>query len=209
MADKKFELLHSEALFQGWYRVDRFHVRVQMPDGGWSKPFSREIFDGNKEVMSVLLFDPKEDKVVMVEQFRAAPMSLGDDPYMIENVAGVIDPGETAEAAARREAMEEAGCDVTELQKISAYYPSPGCMAEHITVFVGRTKAPADGIILGLAEEGEYTRVHVMDAMKAISLLYTGKLRDAASIIAMQWFSLHHTDLRSRWLVSDTSGAII
>ncbi len=51
--------------------------------------------------------------------------------------------------------------------------------------------------------------MHVMDATKAISLLYAGKLRDAQTIVAMQWFAMHHTELRSRWLVSDVGTPII
>lgn len=209
MADKKYDLIHREALFQGYYRVDRFHIRQQFDDGTWSDVFSREVFDGNKNAAVVLLFDPQHDKVVMIEQFRPGPMSKGDEPFMIEAVAGVIDPGETPEITARREAMEEAGCEVTDLQKVFAYYPCPGCLGEFVTIFVGRTKAPEEGGICGLAEEGEHIRVLVLEAMKAISLLYEGKLRDAASIIAMQWFALHHTELRSRWLVSEASGMII
>ncbi|MGE4351805.1 MAG: NUDIX domain-containing protein [Bdellovibrionales bacterium] len=211
MADKKYDLIHREALYQGYYRVDRFYIRQQLEDGSWSDVFSREVFDGNKNAAVVLLFDPQQDRVVMIEEFRPGPMSKGDDPFMIQAVAGVINSGETAEETARREAVEEAGCEVTDLQKIIAYYPCPGCVGEHITIFVGRTKAPApeEAGIKGLPEEGEIIKVLVLDAMKAISLLYEGKLRDAASIIAMQWFSLHHTELRSRWLVSDASGAII
>lgn len=209
MADKKYDLIHREALFQGYYRVDRFHIRQKLEDGSWSDVFSREVFDGNKNAAVVLLFDPQHDKVVMIEQFRPGPMSKGDEPFMIEAVAGVIDPGETPETTARREAMEEAGCEVTDLQKVFSYYPCPGCLGEHVTIFVGRTKAPEHGSIHGLAHEGEHIKVLVLDAMKAISLLYEGKLRDAASIISMQWFALHHTELRSRWLVSGASGMII
>ena len=209
MADKKFDLIHREALFQGYYRVDRFHIRQKLDNGEWSNVFSREVFDANKNASTILLFDPGQDKVIMIEEFRAGPMAKGDEPFLIEVVAGAIDPGETPETTARREALEEAGCEVTDIQKIFAYYPCPGCVGEHVTVFVGRTKAPEAGKMMGLAHEGEHIRVLVLDAMKAISLLYEGKLRDAATIISMQWFALHHTELRSRWLVSDASGAII
>lgn len=203
MSEKKFEILHRETLFQGYFRVDRFHLRQELYAGGWSAPFSREVFDGSKKAAAVLLFDPEQDKIVMIEQFRAGPMATGDDPFLIELVAGVIEPGETPEATARREAMEEAGCDVTELQKIHAYYPSPGCLSEFTTVFIGRTVAPENGAIRGLAAEGEDIRVLTLDAAQALSMLYMGDLRDAASIVALQWFSLNHTDLRSRWLSGD------
>lgn len=209
MSKKKYEILHRDSLFQGYFRVDRFHVRQELYAGGWSDVFSREVFDGGKVAAVVLLFDPHQDKVILIEEFRPGPMAKGDDPFLIECVAGCVNPGETHEQTARREALEEAGCEVQELQRIFAYYPSPGCMSEHTTLFVGRTKAPQDGILCGLSHEGEDIRVVVLDAMQAISLLYTGRLRDASSIIAMQWFALNHTELRSRWLVSDASGVII
>ncbi len=209
MSEKRFEILYREALFQGFFRVDRFHLRQELFAGGWSAPFTREVFNGGQKAAVILLFDPKQDKIVMIEQFRAGPMAQGEDPFLIELVAGMAESGEALEDTARREALEEAGCEVTELQKIYAYYPSPGCMSEHTTIFIGRTIAPENGSLCGVAHENEDIRVLVLDATEAISLLYMGKLRDAASIIALQWFSLHHTDLRSRWLVSDVGTPII
>jgi len=209
MSDKKFELLSREALFQGYFRLDRFKIKHERFEGGWSAPYTREVLDRGARVVGVLLFDPHQDKVIMVEQFRAAVMAKDDDPWMLELVAGVVDAGETPEAAARREAKEEAGCDVSEMQKLFSYYTTPGCMSEHLTLFIARAKAPEDGGVFGVREENENIRVHVMDAAKAIGHLYMGKLRDASSIIAMQWFALRHTELRSRWMVSDASTPII
>lgn len=209
MTDKKYELIYREALFQGYFRVDRFHLRHECFDGSTSEIFTREVFDRGRSAVGVLLFDPQHDKVVMIEQFRAGVMARDEYPWLIELVAGVVESGETRESTARREALEEAGCEVAELHHVMAYYSSPGCLSEHITLYIGRTTAPEDGIIRGLKEEGEDIRVHVMDATKAINLLYSNKLRDAATIITMQWFALHHTELRSRWLVSEASTPII
>lgn len=209
MSEKKFEIIYRETLFQGYFRVDRYHLRQELYAGGWSDVFTREVFDGGKTAVAVLLFDPNLDKVVMIEELRAGPLAYGDDPFLTEIVAGVVNPGETLEETARREAMEEAGCKVTALQKIFGYYASPGCMSEHTTIYVGRTEAPEDGLLTGLAHEGEDIKVMVLDAVQAINLLYAGKLKNASAIIAMQWFALHHTELRSRWLVSEASTMII
>jgi ADP-ribose pyrophosphatase len=210
MSDKKYEIIDRETLFQGFFRVDRFRVRHEKFDGSLSAPYTREIFERALGVSGVLLFDPQHDKVVLVEQFRAGTLSAGDEnPWLIEIVLGMIDAGETPEQAARRESLEEAGCTIAELQSIATFYSSPGGTSECIHLFVGRTNAPPDGEIFGMANEHEDIRIHVLDAARAIGLLYANKIRDAQTLVAMQWFAMHHTELRSRWLVSDVGTPII
>lgn len=209
MSDKKFEIINRETLFQGYFRVDRYHIRHEKFDGSISPTMTREIFHRSKQVTGVLLFDPQQDKVILVEQFRAGPMSQGDHPWMMEISMGMVDTGESPEQAARREAIEETGCTVAELQTIASYYSSPGGTSEHITLFVGRTTVPAVGGIFGLAEENENIKVHIIDAVRAIGMIYGNKIRDSQTMIALQWFAMHHTELRSRWLVSDVGTPII
>jgi len=209
MSGKKFELLGRETLFQGYFRLDRYHVAHERFDGTPSGPYTREIYERAKQVAGVLLYDPQRDKVVMIEQFRAGPLALNENPFMIEIVLGMVDANETPEQAARRETEEEAGCTIVELNPIANYFSSPGGTSEKINLFIGRTTAPEDGGLHGLAEENEDIRVHVMDAAKAIGFIYTGKIRDAQTLVALQWFAMHHTELRSRWLVSDVGTPII
>lgn len=207
--DKKYEILNRETLFQGYFRVDRYEVQHVRFDGSWSHRFTREVFNYGRVVSGVLLFDPQHDKIVMVEQFRTGPLTQNDHPWMTEIVMGMVDPNETPEQAARREAMEEAGCEIIDMQPIANYYTSPGCTSDYVSIFVGRTNAPEDGRIGGVVSENEDIRVHVMDATKAIGLLFNNKIRDAQTLVALQWFAMHRTELRSRWLVSDVGTPII
>jgi ADP-ribose pyrophosphatase len=207
--DKKYEILLRETLFQGYFRVDRYHVQHERFDGAWSQPFTREIFNFGHPVSGVLLFDPQRDKVILVEQFRTGPVTNHEYPWMLEIVMGAIDGGETPEHAARREALEEAGCEILDMQPIANYYTSPGSTSNHVSLFVGRANAPEDGRIGGVASEHEDIRVHVMDATAAIGLLFANKIRDAQTLVALQWFAMHRTELRSRWLVSDVGTPII
>jgi ADP-ribose pyrophosphatase len=209
MSDKKYDILNRETLFQGYFRLDRYHVTHQRFDGTPSGAYTREVFERAKQVAGVLLYDPQRDKVMLIEQFRAGPLSLDDHPWMMEIVLGMVDANEVPEQTARREAMEEAGCAIAELNPIASYYSSPGGTSEKINLFVGRTTAPEDGGLYGLVDEHEDIRVHVMDAAKAIGLIYGGKIRDAQTMVALQWFAMHHTELRSRWLVSDVGTPII
>ncbi len=131
----KHEILKRETLFQGYFRVDRYKVRHERFEGGWSEPFTRELFHRSKQVAGVLPFDPKSDKVVLIEQFRAGPMALGEHPWLMELPMGMVDVNETPEQAAQREAMEEAGCAVAELQPIAQFFSSPGGTTEQIICF--------------------------------------------------------------------------
>lgn len=209
MTDKKYEIVRRESLFQGYFRVDRFRLRHERFEGGWSNIFTREIFQQGGRFAAVLPFDPKSDKLVLIEQFRAGVLAGGEYPWITEVVAGFIDGNELPEDTARREALEEAGCAISELHKIASYFSSPGSTSEHVTLFAGRTVAPEDGAIHGVPQENENIRVRVMDATQAINLLYSGKIHDALTLIALQWFAMHHTGLRSRWLVSDVGTPII
>lgn len=209
MSDKKFEILLRETLFQGYFRVDRLHVQHDRFDGSQSGVFTRELFHRSPSVAGVLLFDPQHDKVVLVEQFRVAPAEVGKEPWMMEIVLGMVDAGETPEQAARREALEESGCEIQELHPIASYFSSPGGTTEYIHLFAGRINAPATGGTFGLAHEHEDIKVHVLDATSAISLLYANKIQDAQTLVALQWFAMHHTNLRSRWLVSEVGTPII
>ena len=209
MFDKKYEILLREVLFQGYFRVDRLHIQCERFDGTQSPVFTREVFHRSSGVAGVLLFDPQQDKVVLVEQFRSAPALMGMNPWMLEVVLGMIDAGETPEQAARREALEEAGCEVLDMQPIANFFSSPGGTSEYIHLFVGRVNAPAEGGVFGMASENEDIKVHVLDATRAISLLYSNNICDSQTLVAMQWFAMRHTELRSRWLVSDVGTPII
>ncbi len=209
MAEKKYDILLNEVLFQGYFRVDRLHLQHEIEGGTTSPVFTREVFHRTPHVSGVLLFDPQHDKVVLVEQFRAGPASIGINPWLTEIVLGMVDSHETPEQAARREVLEETGCEVMDLLPIYNCFSSPGGTSEYIHLFAGRIRAPAEGGVHGLDDEHEYIRVHVLDAARAISMLYANHFQDSQTLIAMQWFATHHTDLRSRWLVSDVGTPII
>jgi ADP-ribose pyrophosphatase len=88
-----------ETLFQGYFRVDRYTLRHRLFRDGWSRPIQREIFERGHAV-AVLPYDPVLDSVVLIEQFRAGPLAAGDEPWVIEAIAGIVEDGESAEDVA-------------------------------------------------------------------------------------------------------------
>lgn len=152
-----------ERVFQGFFAIDR-HTIVH-PD--FPQPIVREIF-ARGQAACVLVYDPRRDQVMLVEEFRAgnhAAGFTGHDAVSLGPIAGMIDPGETPAQAAGREAGEEAGMPLhaQALMGPLATFPSPGGTSEIIHHFVALADLSGveDGARFGLATEGESTRVRL------------------------------------------------
>ena len=186
-----------ETVFQGYFRVDRYTLRHRLFGGGWSRDFQRELFERG-HAAAVLPYDPKRDSVLLIEQFRIGPYAHGGSPWQIEIVAGILHPDESPAELARREAREEAGCELSaELLPVAAYYMSPGAVSEHMTLFCALADLGAAGGIHGLDHEDEDIRVHVLDFDTAMDWLAAGRIQNSPAIIALQWLALHRPRLRA------------
>ncbi|MEC9409465.1 MAG: NUDIX domain-containing protein, partial [Pseudomonadota bacterium] len=98
----------KEVAYQGFFRMEKLTLRHKRFNGEWMGPFTRELFERGQAVC-VLLFDPRKDAVVLLEQFRVGALEDERSPWLIELVAGMVDEGETPEDVALRESEEEAG----------------------------------------------------------------------------------------------------
>jgi len=192
------EIIEKSTAYDGYFRVDRYRLRHKLFAGGWGTEVARELFERGHAV-AVLPYDPVRDLVVLVEQFRIGAYAAECDPWLIEIIAGIIDPGETADAVARREAIEEAGLDIGEMVRIADYLASPGGTSETVTLYCGRVDAGNAGGIHGLAAEGEDIRVTTLPFNAIADLLAERRTHNATLLIALQWLMLHRDDLRKRW----------
>jgi ADP-ribose pyrophosphatase len=192
------EILDKTTVWKGRFQIDRYTLRHKLHGGGWSAPFVREVFERG-HAAAVLPYDPARDRVVLIEQFRPGAMAAGRTPWLIEIVAGIIDPGETAEAVVRREAWEEAHVELGEVEKIANCFVTPGACSEALDIFVGRTDAAGAGGVYGLSHEHEDIRVFTASADEVEALLAAQKIENAVAIIALQWLLLNRMQLRNRW----------
>ena len=88
------QLKSKISVFDGYVNVDRYQISHQLYGGGWSKTLEREVISRGA-VVGVLLFDPTRQEVVLVEQFRIGAWATDwPDPWLLECVAGVVEPGE-------------------------------------------------------------------------------------------------------------------
>jgi ADP-ribose pyrophosphatase len=197
---KKFQIIEKKAVFDGFFKVNQVTFKHTLYRGGWSEPLEREVFErGN--CVAVLLYDPKRDEVVIIEQVRAGALKLGaKQAWLLEIVAGAIEEGETAEDVAYRESIEESGCEVQELIKIMDFFTSPGGTSELLTLFCGKVDTTNVGGIHGLEHEHEDIAVKAVAFNEVCELLENGKLLSAIPIIAVQWLQLNRLSLREKWL---------
>lgn len=201
------EVIDKQREHDGYFKIDRYTLKHRKHDGGVTETMDREIFERGHAV-AVLLFDPDLDQLVFIEQFRpgayaafSSPWFDKDthSPWLLECVAGIIDEGEQPEDVARRECLEETGCDALDLLPITHYLVSPGGTSESIFLYCARTDASqADGIH-GLEHEGEDIRVLTVHTDQALAWLDEGRYTNAMTLIAMQWFKINHDRLKLNW----------
>jgi len=198
MSDKHFQILDTQTVYEGFFRLEQYTLKHTLFAGGWSQPLKRELFRrGN--CVAVLLYDPDRDEVVLIEQFRVGAVLQPKRAWLLEIVAGAIEEGETAEEVAYREAREEAGCEIRELREIMQFFTTPGGSSEWITLFCGIVDSSQVGGIHGLDEEDEDIRVSTLKFDEVFQLLEAGKIESGIPIIAIQWLYIHREKLRRQW----------
>ncbi|MEZ5932644.1 MAG: NUDIX domain-containing protein [Alphaproteobacteria bacterium] len=199
MTERRVRVIERKLAYDGYFKIIRYSLAHGTFAGGETPPLAREIFERGHAV-AVLPYDPERDEVVLIEQFRPGALGVEADPWLIEIVAGIVEPGEAVEEVARREAREEAGLDLADLQPVARYFVSPGGSTETVQLFIARIAAAGAGGLFGLAAEGEDIKVHVLPFEQAVAWLAEGRIKMATTIIALQWLQLHRERLRRAWL---------
>ena len=102
--------------------------------------------------------------------------------------------GSFPEQVARREVVEETGCELQALHWIGEFVVSPGMSVERINLYCGWVDSRhADGVH-GLPHEGEEIRVVTMKRAEAVQELF-GRLNSTSVIMALQWLEAHRDEL--------------
>lgn len=190
------EVVEEKLLYKGFYKMLEYQVRHRLFSGGWGKSIFRELF-WRPRAVGVLVYDPEHDLVALIEQFRIGALDHPVSPWLLEVVAGLVEPGESLEEVARRELEEEAGLSVDRLIPIYDIMLSPGGSNERIALYCGLTNLNGKSGIFGLPEEGEDIRLNVVSREDAMTALRQGKCDNAPLTIALQWLALHYEQIRS------------
>lgn len=161
-------------------------------EGAWEKQ-TREVFDRGDGVV-ILLYNKETQEIIFTEQFRMPVyMNKKQDAMLWEACAGMLDDNDPT-TAILKEIEEETGYRLAEkdIEKIFEAYSSPGAMTELLHYFVGfytEDKKVSEGG--GASDETENIIVHRLSLQEALKKLNDGKIKDAKSIILLQYAQLH------------------
>ena len=197
---KDVNIHQKNTCYQGFFKMDEYHLSHRLFNGSESKILSREVFERGQAVV-VIPYDAKNDRVVLLEQFRPGAMGYGDTPWLLEFVAGMFGKDESPIEVAIREAKEEADLTLNESQidKVMEYFSSPGGTSEVMHLYVANIDSENVGGVHGLVCEGEDILLHVMQREQAFSLLNAGKITNSATIIGLQWLQNNYHQLQKKW----------
>ena len=158
-----------------------FKVVKKIVTGRSGKPLERYIVlhPGAVAVLPIL----EDGRFVLVKQQRVAV----DEP-LIEIPAGTLEPNEEPQVTAHRELIEETGYTAGTLTPILEFYTSPGMLKEAMHLFVAEnlTAGPTN------MEDGEQIETLLIEPDRAMSMIASGEIKDAKTIIALLWWTANN-----------------
>ena len=175
-----------ELLASSWHVLRKTTLEYQDSAGTWTTQ-QRETYDRGNGA-TVLLYDGERRTVLLTRQFRY-PVYVNDHPdgMLVETAAGLLDDDDP-ETAIRREAEEETGESIGEIEHVFDVYMSPGSVTERLHFYAAAYDAGTrSGDRGGLVEEGEDIELVELDIDEALTAIRDGSIQDAKTIMLLQW----------------------
>jgi ADP-ribose pyrophosphatase len=124
------------------------------------------------------LSDPAgtDPQLLLLRQYRYAA-----EDFLYEIPAGRLDPGEEPRDCAKRELMEETGCEAERIEHLYTFHTTPGFTDEKIYAFM------AVGLSRGESrhEADEFITVETLTLSKTLGLIEKGEIKDAKTALAI------------------------
>lgn len=182
--------IHTEILSNNWYTLKKVSYDYLKSNGIWQTQ-TREAYDRGNGA-GILLYNKEQKTVILTRQFRLPTFINGNqDGMLIEVCAGLLDR-DNPEECVKREAEEETGYKISQVQKVMEAYMSPGSVTEVLFLFIAEynssMKINEGG---GIEHEQEDIEVLEIPFVEAIAMLKTGEIKDAKTIMLLQYMQLH------------------
>jgi ADP-ribose diphosphatase len=127
----------------------------------------------------------EDEQVVLVRQYRHGLRSVS-----LEIPGGMADPGESPEAAARRELLEETGYGSDHWERLGLVHPNPAIQNNSLTTFLARGSRR---IAEPTPDGTEDIVVELVPVAELATLVSTGRITHALVVNALYWFLFEHS----------------
>lgn len=186
----KIRKIEKTLLSDNWYTLNKYSFEYQALNGEWQRQ-EREAYDRGNGA-TVLLYNTTKNTVVLTRQFRLPTYINGNqDGMLIETCAGLLDQ-DNPEECIKREIEEETGFHIKQVEKIFDAYMSPGSVTEILYFFIAEysddMKVSEGG---GLEHEQENIEVLELPFNQAFTMLSSGGIKDAKTIMLLQYAKLN------------------
>lgn len=189
----KVEVRGVETLWQNTkFMIEESELRIELFDGQMSRWMKRVNFERGDSA-AVIIFNRDSGKIGLIKQFRNSVYRRNpEDAWIIELVAGTIETDESPKENITKELLEETGYSThRRLFPLFTFYVSPGSTTERVHLFymevenTGRTET-------GGGEAGSNENIEYLEFSREelANMLAAGELKDAKTIIAVQWLLL-------------------
>ncbi|HEV7266710.1 MAG TPA: NUDIX domain-containing protein [Falsiroseomonas sp.] len=189
----------DEVVFGHRFALQRVRFRYTRFDGTLSGPLTWELWRRGRGVV-ILPYDPRSDRVALIEQFRLPAHAAGLAGVQTELPAGLLEMHEDPCLAGIRELREETGLEAGAMAPIGPFLLMPGGCDEVVHFFCAQVDLSAkQADTHGLDAENEETRVAVLAAEDAFRLVAERRVDGAPTALALLWLQLHRARLRAEW----------
>ena len=176
-------------LSDNWATLHKVTFDYRDSKGNWEAQV-REVYDRGNGA-AVILYNKEKNTVILTEQFRMPTYYNGNASGMlIEVCAGLLDHHDP-ETAIKKEIEEETGYHLSHVESVMDLYMSPGSVTETVHLFIAayseKDKISEGG---GVTAEQEDILVHEYAFAKAYNMIKTGKIKDAKTVILLQYLKL-------------------
>ena len=191
-------ILSLRTVHDGWGRL--LVARVRLGNGS---DIDREVEDHGIAV-AVLPYDAERGEALLVRQLRTPALVAAGLATMLEAPAGRLEGPDPASCAAR-EAYEECGVVLADLDPVGEAWAMPAVSTERIHLFLAPYRAcDRTGAGGGLAHEGEDISVEVLALDALARMADNGALSDMKTMLLVYALRHRRPDLFKR-LPRDTS----
>jgi len=186
----KYSINEENIVFSDHYKMVK--AKVTYDTFGQKQITTTRLAFERGDSVAILLLEKDSGSILLTNQFRY-PSCKNADGWLVEIPAGSVEENENPEACIKREVMEELGYNIEKTNLLTTFYTSPGASTERVFLFFSEV-SKKDKIAKGGGNETENEDIQLVKIRVSEIGSKIPEIKDAKTILALQWFLLNQRD---------------